>query len=541
MPIPEDAAREAMEIASSLPGGLLALVAYGSQVAGYASPESDYDLIAVTGGGAVRYRYVRGSDGGGRYFSILSVGVDRLRADAERGTLGEFVAGRFLNPYQVLVGGEVVERAAAAYRRRVVMEELARLAAIYGQFAPELLMPPEYFLFSKLRRRAKIYPPARYSYVRTYSGPEGRSNLEFSASRMREALDSLTAEGMVEAVGVDGDGGGGRTLYRALRPPTPLRPPELETLSLAVRQYAAHLASGRVSPRVFLEELSSKARRSRAAGALELPELDSPSRLLSIPEGVLSSEGLNPLLEGCGDARSRPLGEFYSTTKVVEASCGGRGIRIVVKDYGSPWSAKWIMVRVAAAGIREMRLTSLERLSAEYAFTRSLRAAGLSTPRILLVDPGRPVMAREYVEGVVLEKVVGEEEPFRELGRLMGRLHSIGVTLGDVKPSNFLVSQLGAARIYLIDCEQAMLGGSAPWDVASFLYFLAPLGRRRGWDAVRISAISFLDGYSSTGDVATLRSALSTRYLAPLSPLLQPGEGAAIAGVLSQFLSSRRI
>ncbi|MGC9075832.1 MAG: hypothetical protein ACP5HT_01070 [Conexivisphaera sp.] len=541
IPIPEDAAREAMEIASSLPGGLRALVAYGSQVAGYASPESDYDLIAVTGGGAARYRYVRGSGGGGMhfYFSILSVGIDRLRADAERGALGEFVAGRFLNPYQVLVGEEVVERAAAAYRRRVVMEELARLAAIYGQFAPELLMPPEYFLFSKLRRRARIYPPARYSYVRTYSGPEGRRNLEFSASRMREALDSLAAEGIVEAV--DADGVGGRTLYRALRPPTPRRPPELETLSLAVRQYAAHLSSGRVSPRVFLEELSSKARRSRAAGALELPELDRPSRLLSIPEGMLSSEGLNPLLEGCGGASARPLGEFYSTTRVVEASCGGRGIRIVVKDYGSPWGAKWIMVRVAAAGIREMRLTSLERLSAEYAFTRSLRAVGLSTPRILLVDPGRPLMAREYVEGVVLEKAVGEEEPFRELGRLMGRLHSIGVTLGDVKPSNFLISQPGTARIYLIDCEQAMLGGSAPWDVASFLYFLAPLGRRRGWDAVRKSATSFLDGYSSTGDVATLRSALSTRYLAPLSPLLQPGEGAAIAGVLSQFLSGLRI
>ncbi len=82
IPIPEDAAREAMEIASSLPGGLRALVAYGSQVAGYASPESDYDLIAVTGGGAARYRYVRGSGGGGMhfYFSILSVGVDRLRA-----------------------------------------------------------------------------------------------------------------------------------------------------------------------------------------------------------------------------------------------------------------------------------------------------------------------------------------------------------------------------------------------------------------------------------------------------------------------------
>ena len=202
IPLPEEVAEEAVGVASSALGDLLALVAYGSQVAGYATPGSDYDLLAVTAGGPARYYYLRGA--GGRRFSILSVGADRLLADAERGALGEFVAGRFLNPYQVLLGRELVEGAALAYRRRVVREELGRLAAEYGQFAPELLAPPEYFLFSKLRRRARIYPPARYSYVRTYSGPEGRRNLEFSASRMREALDSLAAEGIVEAVEAGG-------------------------------------------------------------------------------------------------------------------------------------------------------------------------------------------------------------------------------------------------------------------------------------------------------------------------------------------------
>ncbi|MGC8556389.1 MAG: hypothetical protein ACP5NG_05250, partial [Conexivisphaera sp.] len=445
-------------------------VAYGSQVAGYATAESDYDLLAVLEGAreGARYYYVRSP--GGRYFSVLSVGAGRLEGDAERAELGEFVIGRLLNPYQVLLGGDVVERAARAYRRRVVLEELARLASDYGQFATEILAPPEYFLFSKLRRRARIYPPASYSYVRTYSGPEGPANLEFSASRFREALDELAAEGIVERVG---------RLYRALRPPLPRRPPEMDTLVLAVRQYATHLSSGRVSPRVFAEELSSKARRSRAAGRLE--QLERPRSLLSLPEGRLSTEGLAPLLRGCARARTRPLGEFYSTTRELEAECPWGTLRAVVKEYGSPWAAKWVMARVAAAGIREMRFSPAERMAAEYAFTRLLRLAGLSTPRVLLVDPGRLVAVKEYVEGVLLERAVGDERPFRELGRILGRLHSAGVTLGDVKPSNFLVAP---SSIYLIDCEQAMRGGSAAWDVASFLYFLAPLGRRRGADAV---------------------------------------------------------
>jgi tRNA A-37 threonylcarbamoyl transferase component Bud32 len=527
MEFPGDVVREALGIASSLPGDLRALVAYGSRVAGYASPGSDYDLIAVLEGGrdGARYYYVEGS--GGRNFSVLAVELRRLVRDAEAGELGEFVAGRLLNPYVAISGGELVERIALSYRRRVVLEELARLAHYYGPFAPEILAPPEYFLFSKLRRRARIYPPARYSYIRTYSGPAGPGNTDFSSSRFRAALEELASEGIVEGMG---------GMYRALRPPLPRRPPEVETLSLALRQYAAHLSSGRVSPRVFAGELVSKATRSRGIGLPRLEPLERPERLLSVPEGILSFERLRPL---AGDCRwsVRPLGEFYSTTRVFEASCGGRGLKAVVKEYGSPWAAKWIMARVVAAGIRDMRFSPIERLSSEYAFTRLLRAVGFATPGILLVDPGGLVMAREYVEGVLLEGAVGEEGPFRALGELMGRLHSAGITLGDMKPSNFMV---GRGGIYAIDCEQAMRGGSAPWDVASFLYFLAPLGRRRGMDAVRRSAAAFLDGYVTSGSRANVAAALSTRYLAPLSPLLQPGEGAAIAGVLYQFLSRPR-
>jgi tRNA A-37 threonylcarbamoyl transferase component Bud32 len=537
--LPQDAAREALEVVGSIPGELVALAAYGSQVAGYASSGSDYDLMAVFREGGLRYYYVR-SRPGGRYFSVLRVGLRLLEGDAERAELGEFVVGRLLNPYQALVGGDVVERAARAYRRRVVLEELARLAHAYGQFATEILAPPEYFLFSRLRRRARIYPPARYSYVRTYSGPEGPRNLEFSASRFREALDGLASEGIVERVG---------GMYRALRPPLPRRPPELDTLALAVRQYAAHASSGRVSPRVFAEELTSKARRSRAAGALRLEPLERPELLLSLPEGRLSFEGLSPLIgeargRGCSVSR-RPLGEFYSTVRLLEVRCGGGPASpvAVVKEYSSPWAAKWTMVMVAAAGVRPMRLSPVERLASEYAFLRLLRRVGFRTPGILLVDPRRILMAREYVEGRLLEAAVGEEDPFRELGRLMRRLHSAGVTLGDVKPSNFLVPR-GGGGIYLIDCEQAARGGSAPWDVASFLYLLAPLGRRRGAAAVERSAIAFLEGYAGGdgGGIGALEEALEAapRYLAPLSPLLMPGEGAAVAAILSRFLSSRR-
>ena len=85
-----------------------AIGAYGSKVAGYARPDSDYDLIIV----AKRFRewdqvQVRRTAGGG---SALIVDEEMLDEDAASSFLGEFVVGRLLNVYESIINAELLRR-----------------------------------------------------------------------------------------------------------------------------------------------------------------------------------------------------------------------------------------------------------------------------------------------------------------------------------------------------------------------------------------------------------------------------------------------
>ena len=85
-----------------------ALCIYGSQIAGYAKQDSDYDVIIVLKDYTekVKYKYIEDDD---VYISALLIDTNYLIADARKGTLGEFVVGRLLNPYFPLIGKELIE------------------------------------------------------------------------------------------------------------------------------------------------------------------------------------------------------------------------------------------------------------------------------------------------------------------------------------------------------------------------------------------------------------------------------------------------
>ena len=78
-----------------------AICMYGSRIAGYANEESDYDVIGVINNfkKKVRYQYIFDKI----EISVIFVDKDSIIADAKKGDLGEFVIGRLLNPYDVLV------------------------------------------------------------------------------------------------------------------------------------------------------------------------------------------------------------------------------------------------------------------------------------------------------------------------------------------------------------------------------------------------------------------------------------------------------
>jgi TP53 regulating kinase-like protein len=75
----------------------------------------------------------------------------------------------------------------------------------------------------------------------------------------------------------------------------------------------------------------------------------------------------------------------------------------------------------------------------------SARKVGVRVPRLYYIDIPRTTLVMEYVEGKRLKELVSsapEEEAmdlFRALGRDVARLHSAGMTHGDITTANVIV------------------------------------------------------------------------------------------------------
>jgi len=527
-------------VATSMVGskGLTALCAYGSRVAGYARPDSDYDLLAVARrfGEGVRYRYVDKPVAA----SVLVVEEGLLMDDATTSTLGEFAVGRFLNVYDPILNGEFLRKAELEYKRRVTLEALLELASDYGDFSRNLLIPYDYFLFSKLRKRAVIYPPALYSYIQTYSCPSAPENRESTLAGFREAAQGMKAAGFLipERDHV-------RIVPEKMKGDAFTKLSSLFSLTArGVTQYAVHGYAGRVGLGVFRREASSKIRRMRAS-ASTLPELDKPKSVLRLEEGAILADTAKidrqlAKLVGLEEFRSREkdLGEPTATTRVITLESGDVKRSFVVKNFSDVRSLKWALLGFWAMAARKFSMTPIARLEREYRASRQLRLQGIHTPKIVALALDERVLVRDYVEGRSLSKIVdeilhgGQEglDEVEEFAETMVKAHAAGFGLGDTKASNVIVAQDG---LYLTDLEQAVEGGDSAWDIAEFLFYSGKFSvKEEGMERV---ARAFLAAYAKKGDPETIREARKAKYFRPFQPFVMPGMSSLLKNLMSEY------
>ena len=520
------------------PSSISAVCVYGSKVAGYARADSDYDLIVVARKfrEGVRYRYV----GDDMAASALIVDEGLLLQDATASSLGEFVVGRFLNVYEPISNAELFRRVETEYKSRVLVEALLELSSDYGDFCRHLLVPMDYFLFDKLRRRSVVYPPALYSYVQTYSCSLGAENRAISADGFMEAARSLLPRGYFSL-----EEGGIRMNPEKMKGDSFTKVQSIFALTTrGVTQYAVHGYAGRVGFSVFRKEAESKLRRMREQPD-PLPELERPKTLLRLDEGTVIPDASRLEMEvarllGYTEfaAEERMIGDPYSTTRVLTFRGGGRETSVVLKNFSDIRSLKWALLGVWAAAASKFRLTPLARLDREYSVTRALRAAGVRVPNIIAVSPDVRILVKEFVEGETLAKAIddfskvgaGELLGVASYGKLMAKVHATGFALGDAKASNVIVSPRG---LTLTDLEQADPEGDKAWDIAEFVYYTAKLSNRE--EAMKRIANSFLGAYSAEGSKDVISKASALKYLRPFQPFLLPGLAKSLRETMLAF------
>jgi tRNA A-37 threonylcarbamoyl transferase component Bud32/predicted nucleotidyltransferase len=520
-------------------GSVAALCAYGSKVAGYSRPDSDYDLIVVSKRfrEGVRYRYLDSPVPA----SALIVDDELLRQDARSSYLGEFVVGRLLNVYEPISGEDLLRSVEQEFKTRVVIEALLELSSDYGDFCRQFLIPYEYFLFDKLNRRAAVYPPALYSYVQTYAGPRAAENKAASVSGFAAAARSLELRGFLVA-----EADGVRLLPEKMKADAFTKVQSLfSDTTRGVTQYAIHGYAGRVGLSVFRREALSKLKRMRE-NLPSPPALERPRSLLKLEQGAMiasSSLLVKELAHLLGfesySTREKVIGEPYSTTRVVTFHSADRESSVVVKNYTDVRSLKWALLGIWASTANKFSMAPLARMDREYGMTIKLRGMGIGIPSILAVAPDERILVKEFISGPTLANVidallkdeVGGVEKVAAYAEVMAKIHGAGVALGDAKASNVIIS---GNTLYLTDLEQAVPGGDKAWDIAEFIFYTAKLSNKE--PAMRKIAAAFLDSYVKSGDRSYVAKARGSKYFGPFRPFLTPGMSRMLRDQLSSYV-----
>jgi tRNA A-37 threonylcarbamoyl transferase component Bud32 len=515
-----------------------ALCAYGSKVAGYARSDSDYDILIVSKrfGDGVRYRYVDAPVAA----SALIVDEDLLSQDAGSSYLGDFVVGRLLNVYEPILGPGLLRTVELQYKERVLIEALLELSSDYGEFGRHVVVPYEYFLFDKLNKRASIYPPALYSYVHTYTCALGEENKAESTQGFAEAAIPLEKRGFLEA-----GPGGVRMVPEKLKADAFTKVQSLFSVTArGVTQYAIHGYAGRVGLSVFSREALSKLRRMRENPPPYSP-LENPRSLLRLEQGAFISDAAFLLKESARilgfetySTREKDIGEPFSTTRILTFKDPDREKSVVVKNYTDVRSLKWALLGVWASTANKFSTAPLARMDREYGMTLRLGAVGILVPAILAVAPAERILVKEFVSGPTLSSMINSNlrgsadgiGPVAAYGELMGRVHSSGLALGDTKPSNVIVSEIG---LFLTDLEQAVPDGDKAWDIAEFLFYTAKLSNRE--EAMRKVAITFLESYAESGERSSIPKARGPKYFGPFRPFLTPGMAKMLKDTMSSY------
>lgn len=511
----------ASEIAQSCT--ITATCLYGSRIGGYAREDSDYDCLLVLENyrDAVRYHY-RKLDS----INVALLAVDRelFELDVEKGGLGDFVAGRLMSPYLPVENPQYFEAAELKVKRRVVEEEIEDLVLEYGELARGLEIRLEYFPLSRMKRRAKVYPPIRYSYVNLLRSDLREKNMRKILEGYDKAIDLLTKLKIVRRksgfVVIENE-----YIDRILSIKTMERVVNVvEQSRRALYSYLTHGTAGIVSIDIVAKELASKIRRDLLY-APSSHELEDPKNYLFLRTSI-GPVSLNERTSIYDVARKlmpdtrvavTPLASVLNEVYLVSAG----EEKLVAKKFTDWHGFKWFTLNLVALGTKIFSLAGKTRLANEYGMNRFLSENEIPVPNIIHVSIPDRMLFEQYVEGRQIVEIVKEsvmssrlssqqKRVIRDVGASMARVHSLGVGIGDTKPENFI---LGVdQRVYALDLEQAKKSGDGVWDIAEFLYYSGHYGVGAS-GGLHEFVRSYIEGYSQIGDVNSLRKAAGLNYL----------------------------
>ncbi|GIU71375.1 MAG: hypothetical protein KatS3mg003_0854 [Candidatus Nitrosocaldaceae archaeon] len=517
--ISDNERKELLDLAKKTAGNhqIVSCCIYGSKVAGYARPDSDYDLILVLKdyNDLIEYIYYHGDRG--LDASILVVDSDILLKDATKAALGEFVVGRLLHPYEPLINDEYLKEVEIAYKKRVILEAIRELAKT--PFYKEFIIPIRYFLLAKIKERSKIYPHALYSYIKTYTNQFSKKNLEFTLNGFRSALKLLEEEGYIKFYDKDSI---------IILADIKYKRNNIANIINGILAYMVHFYAGRSTLNFFRQEAKSKLKRRKEIRELDKEFLE-PERVLKIRDAILLHEEdwLDELLTYMNvrdhNITITKLGDIHATTTLYKIN---DNLRLVAKHYASIKRFKWIGLNAWMIGLVKFDTDPSQRQLNEYKALRILKELGFNVPTIIGLSYKYKTTITKYIEGITLDKIINDilnnksrdASKIKEFGKLLYSIHNHGYMIKDTKANNVIIHD---NKLYLTDLEQFKKDNDYAWDIICFIYYSIKFTSNE--DTARLIVKAFLDGYTNDNAINCkhlIKQALSKKYLPPFYPAL---------------------
>ena len=499
-----------------------AICLYGSRVSGYAREDSDYDVLLILSeyANGVKYSYEKVDD---NQLALLIVDKKALELDAEKGSFGDFIAGRLISPYTPILNTEYLEDIEVKIKKRFAEEDLEDLVIEYEELARGLVIRLEYLVLARMRKRSRGYPPLRYSYINMLREGLRDKNMTAILKGYKRAVKELATSKFIR---IEGEAIRFENEYVdiILSSKTYNKVVNLVDFSRrALSAYITHGKAGRVKLDVFAMELTSKIKRELQT-TFKRQRIEDPKNFLFLKtdKGLMCLNEESTIVKLVQKLRneknvdvnplSSSLNEVYSITLDDE--------KLVVKKFTNWYTFKWFMLNIAAYGTKVFSLSGKARLANEYGINRLLAENNILVPEIVAISIKDRVLVERYIEGAsaldfleeafAVEELTDQQKGLAiELGKTIATIHSLHVVIGDCKPENFIIGKNG--QIYVLDLEQGERRGDPTWDVAEFLYFSGHFGSKFT-NGLRDFVLNFVEGYCQIGDRTILRRAAGFRY-----------------------------
>jgi len=496
----------------------------------------------------------------GRNVIIFIVNQWIFERDIDRGFLGEAIASKLIFPYLCLQGEQYLRCQELLLKKRLILESIENLSNSYPELVYHMRIKPQFFLYDILLKRMQIFPLFNYEFSNMFEG----CTLKDEESALKSYNDALTQIEKVHLITRIDDyimvskefvqqsqkpkvwftnliKNAPRTIFTSIFGIFP------KLLNVVNQNTYTLFKTQKISLQLLLQ---TGINQNYAIVPQKYVFVPTSEGQVSLADKVNISGFIQKMFPNKKPEKVtvNAIGGILNDIYLINAQVNGVEHKIIVKRFKEVSGFKWFPLTLWSFGARVFSISGKARLAKECATSEFLRLHGFNVPKILYVSTPERLVFMDFIEGEDLSYTIKrldiepenlknkkELENIESVGELFAKVHSYGMTLGDTKPENVLISK--NKTIYLLDFEQATQDGDKTWDIAEFLYYaghyLQPLPNI---GTAEIITETFIRGYlKGGGELKNVKKAKSPKYTRVFSVFTMPSVIMAITNTISKI------